>query len=98
MPTVTLLGPQRFSPTLGEAVARAGIAATPAQPADFTTEFLDLIMAVRVVDSLDSAGSVAANPADNAAGRARMSAANGFSPQQIKHESCHKTDKQHFTC
>ena len=25
MPTVTLLGPQRFSPTLGEAVARAGI-------------------------------------------------------------------------
>jgi hypothetical protein len=26
MPTVTLLGPQRFSPTLGEAVARAGIA------------------------------------------------------------------------
>ena len=26
MPTVTLLGPQRFTPTLGEAVARAGIA------------------------------------------------------------------------
>ena len=26
MPTVTLLGPQRFSPTLGEAVARAGVA------------------------------------------------------------------------
>ena len=25
MPTVTLLGPQRFTPTLGEAVARAGI-------------------------------------------------------------------------
>jgi len=28
---------------------------------------------------LDTAGSVAANPADNAAGRARVSTANGFS-------------------
>jgi len=36
-------------------LARANVAATAAQPADFTAEFLDLIMAVRVVDSLDEA-------------------------------------------
>lgn len=37
---------------------RAGVAATPAAPADFTAEFLDLIMAVRVVDSLDAAVTI----------------------------------------
>ncbi len=36
-------------------LAKAGIAATPAATADYTTEFLDLIMTVRVVDSLDEA-------------------------------------------
>jgi glutamate-5-semialdehyde dehydrogenase len=36
-------------------LARAGAAVTPAQPADYTTEFLDYILAVRVVDSLDEA-------------------------------------------
>jgi glutamate-5-semialdehyde dehydrogenase len=36
-------------------LARAQVAATPATPADFTAEFLDLILAVRVVDSLDEA-------------------------------------------
>lgn len=34
---------------------RAGVAATPATPADYTTEFLDYIIAVRIVDSLDDA-------------------------------------------
>ena len=33
----------------------AGIAHTPAQPSDYTAEFLALILAVRVVDSLESA-------------------------------------------
>jgi glutamate-5-semialdehyde dehydrogenase len=33
----------------------AGVAAGPASAADFTTEFLDLVAAVRVVDSLDEA-------------------------------------------
>ncbi len=37
---------------------RAGLAATPAAPADFTAEFLDLIMAVRVVDSLEEAVAI----------------------------------------
>jgi len=36
-------------------LAKAKIATTPAAAADFTAEFLDLIMAVRVVDSLDEA-------------------------------------------
>ena len=36
-------------------LARAGLAASLATPADFTAEFLDLVMAVRVVDSLDEA-------------------------------------------
>ena len=36
-------------------LAQAGIAATPATSADFTAEFLDLIIAVRVVASLDEA-------------------------------------------
>ena len=34
---------------------RAGVSTTPAAPADFTAEFLDYIIAVRVVDSLDTA-------------------------------------------
>jgi glutamate-5-semialdehyde dehydrogenase len=33
----------------------AGVAAVPASPADFTAEFLDLIIGVRVVDSLEDA-------------------------------------------
>ncbi len=36
-------------------LARAQIATTPATSADYTTEFLDYIIAVRVVDSLDNA-------------------------------------------
>jgi glutamate-5-semialdehyde dehydrogenase len=36
-------------------LARAKLAHTAAAPADFTAEFLDLILAVRVVDSLDTA-------------------------------------------
>jgi glutamate-5-semialdehyde dehydrogenase len=36
-------------------LAGAGAAVTPAQPADFTAEFLDYILAVRVVGSLDEA-------------------------------------------
>ncbi|MBM3843266.1 MAG: glutamate-5-semialdehyde dehydrogenase [Verrucomicrobia bacterium] len=36
-------------------LAAAGIPAEPAAPADFTAEFLDLVLAVRVVGSLDEA-------------------------------------------
>ena len=36
-------------------LAKAKLAHTAATPADFTTEFLDLIIAMRVVDSLDTA-------------------------------------------
>jgi glutamate-5-semialdehyde dehydrogenase len=36
-------------------LARSRIPATPANEADYSTEFLDLVMAVRVVDSLDAA-------------------------------------------
>ena len=36
-------------------LARAGSAVTPAQPTDYTSEFLDYILAVRVVGSLDEA-------------------------------------------
>lgn len=39
----------------GAALAKAGVASEPAKPADFTTEFLDLVIAVRVVGSLDEA-------------------------------------------
>ncbi len=39
----------------GAALAKAGVASEPAKPADFTTEFLDLVIAVRVVASLDEA-------------------------------------------
>ena len=36
-------------------LTRAGIATTAAAPADYTTEFLDTVIAVRVVDSLEAA-------------------------------------------
>src|SRR5690606_17141824 len=36
-------------------LSRAGLAHTLAAPADYTAEFLDLVMAVRVVDSLETA-------------------------------------------
>jgi len=36
-------------------LARAGVDTTPAAPADYTAEFLDLIIAVRIVASLDEA-------------------------------------------
>lgn len=39
----------------GAILDRAAIPARPAAPADFTAEFLDYIMAIRVVDSLDAA-------------------------------------------
>ncbi|WP_414663923.1 glutamate-5-semialdehyde dehydrogenase [Horticoccus sp. 23ND18S-11] len=38
-----------------EILERAGVATTPAAPADYTTEFLDYVIAVRVVDSVDTA-------------------------------------------
>ena len=39
----------------GAILARAQIATAPATPADYTAEFLDYVIAVRVVDSLDTA-------------------------------------------
>ncbi len=39
----------------GSILGRAGVKTEPAKPADFTTEFLDLVIAVRVVPSLDDA-------------------------------------------
>jgi len=45
----------RHDPASAAILARAGLAATPATAADFTTEFLDCILAVRVVDSLETA-------------------------------------------
>ncbi len=36
-------------------IERAGVATTPAAPADYTAEFLDYVIAIRVVDSLDNA-------------------------------------------
>jgi glutamate-5-semialdehyde dehydrogenase len=45
----------RCDPAAGAILARAGVAHTPAQPADFTAEFLGLVLAVRVVDSLATA-------------------------------------------
>jgi glutamate-5-semialdehyde dehydrogenase len=39
----------------GAILARSGTAATPAQAADYSTEFLDYILAARVVGSLDEA-------------------------------------------
>jgi len=45
----------RCDPASAAILSRAGLAATPATAADFTTEFLDCILAVRVVDSLETA-------------------------------------------
>ena len=45
----------RCDPASAAILDREKIATTPAQPADFSTEFLDYIIAVRVVDSLDAA-------------------------------------------
>jgi glutamate-5-semialdehyde dehydrogenase len=39
-------------------LARAGLAHQAAQPKDFTTEFLDLVLAVRIVDGLETAIAV----------------------------------------
>jgi glutamate-5-semialdehyde dehydrogenase len=45
----------RCDPDGAAILARAGVACSRAQAGDFTAEFLDLIMAVRVVDSLETA-------------------------------------------
>lgn len=45
----------RCDPASATILDRAKIATTPATPADYTAEFLDYILAVRVVDSLDHA-------------------------------------------
>ena len=45
----------RCDPASAAILAREGVPHTAAQPADFTAEFLDLILAVRIVDSLDAA-------------------------------------------
>ncbi len=45
----------RCDPESAAILAREQIATTPATPADYTTEFLDYVIAVRVVDSLDTA-------------------------------------------
>ncbi|MBL9200604.1 MAG: glutamate-5-semialdehyde dehydrogenase, partial [Opitutaceae bacterium] len=45
----------RCDTTSAEILARAGVPAVPAAPADYTTEFLDYVIAVRVVGSLDEA-------------------------------------------
>jgi glutamate-5-semialdehyde dehydrogenase len=45
----------RCDPASAAILAREKISVTPATTADYTTEFLDLILAVRVVDSLDAA-------------------------------------------
>jgi glutamate-5-semialdehyde dehydrogenase len=45
----------RVDPATAEILSRESIPTTPATPADYTSEFLDLIMAARVVNSLDAA-------------------------------------------
>jgi glutamate-5-semialdehyde dehydrogenase len=45
----------RCDPASAAILARENVAATPATPADFTTEFLDYVIAVRLVDSLGDA-------------------------------------------
>lgn len=45
----------RCDPASAAILAAANIPTVPAQPEDYSTEFLDYIMAVRVVDSLDTA-------------------------------------------
>jgi glutamate-5-semialdehyde dehydrogenase len=48
----------RCDPAAASLLAAAGVAAQPASAADFTAEFLDLVVAVRIVDSLDEAVAV----------------------------------------
>jgi glutamate-5-semialdehyde dehydrogenase len=45
----------RCDPASAEALARANLPHTAATDADFTTEYLDYVIAIRVVDSLDAA-------------------------------------------
>jgi len=45
----------RCDPASATILAAAGVTVAPAVPADYTTEFLDYTIAVRVVDSLDAA-------------------------------------------
>jgi glutamate-5-semialdehyde dehydrogenase len=45
----------RCDPASAKCLADAGVAHEPAQPSDFKAEFLDLIVAVRIVDSLEDA-------------------------------------------
>ena len=48
----------RCDPAAASILGAAGVAALPASAADFTAEFLDLVIAVRVVGSLDEAIAV----------------------------------------
>jgi len=48
----------RCDPAAAAILAAAGIAHEPATPADFTAEYLDLVLAVRIVGSLDEAIAV----------------------------------------
>jgi glutamate-5-semialdehyde dehydrogenase len=48
----------RCDPSSAAILARAGVPHRTAQPSDFTAEFLDLILAIRIVDSLESAVAV----------------------------------------
>lgn len=45
----------RVDPAAGEALRAAGVPTAPAVDSDWDTEYLDLVMAVRVVDGLDDA-------------------------------------------
>jgi glutamate-5-semialdehyde dehydrogenase len=45
----------RGDPASAAILAREGLAVTPATAADFTTEFLDYVIAIRVVESVDDA-------------------------------------------
>ncbi|MEY4941118.1 MAG: hypothetical protein RIQ93_2853 [Verrucomicrobiota bacterium] len=45
----------RCDPASAAILERENVATTPAVPADYSTEFLDYVIAVRVVDSLDAA-------------------------------------------
>ncbi len=48
----------RCDPAAASLLAAAGVATEPASAADFTAEFLDLVVAVRIVGSLDEAVAV----------------------------------------
>jgi glutamate-5-semialdehyde dehydrogenase len=45
----------RCDPASAAILSRANLTSTPATPSDYTAEFLDFIITVRVVDSLDTA-------------------------------------------